>query len=116
MGEPPGEPYLEELLARDHIIPLVARSGGEVVGGLVAYELDKFERRRREIYVYDLAVRDDRRRQGIATALFDHLRGIARERGSWVIFVQADDGDDPAIALYDKLGTRERVLHFDIAP
>jgi hypothetical protein len=32
-----------------------------------------------------------------------------------VIFVQADIGDDPAIALYTKLGVREDVLHFDIA-
>jgi aminoglycoside 3-N-acetyltransferase I len=29
--------------------------------------------------------------------------------------VQADIGDVPAIALYTKLGTREDVLHFDIA-
>jgi aminoglycoside 3-N-acetyltransferase I len=29
--------------------------------------------------------------------------------------VQADLGDAPAIALYSKLGTREDVLHFDIA-
>jgi aminoglycoside 3-N-acetyltransferase I len=28
--------------------------------------------------------------------------------------VQADHGDDAAIALYDKLGTREEVLHFDM--
>jgi aminoglycoside 3-N-acetyltransferase I len=33
-----------------------------------------------------------------------------------VIFVQADHGDAPAIALYAKLGTREDVLHFDIPP
>jgi hypothetical protein len=32
-----------------------------------------------------------------------------------VIFVQADRGDDAAIALYSKLGAREDVLHFDIA-
>ncbi len=33
-----------------------------------------------------------------------------------MIFVQADTGaeDEPAIALYTKLGTREDVLHFDI--
>lgn len=31
-----------------------------------------------------------------------------------MIYVQADRGDDPAIALYDKLGAREGVLHFDI--
>jgi aminoglycoside 3-N-acetyltransferase I len=33
-----------------------------------------------------------------------------------VIFVQADYGDDPAIALYTKLGSREDVIHFDIPP
>ncbi len=47
---------------------------------------------------------------------FLQLRHVATQRGAWVIFVQADLGDDPAIALYDKLGTREEVLHFDIEP
>ena len=49
-----------------------------------------------------------------ATALIDATRAIARERGAWVCYVQADHGDDPAIALYTGLGTREDVLHFDI--
>jgi aminoglycoside 3-N-acetyltransferase I len=31
-----------------------------------------------------------------------------------MIFVQADVGDEPAIALYSRLGIREDVLHFDI--
>jgi APA family basic amino acid/polyamine antiporter len=39
---------------------------------------------------------------------------LAADRGAWVIFVQADHGDDPAIALYTKLGTREDVMHFDV--
>jgi aminoglycoside 3-N-acetyltransferase I len=30
-----------------------------------------------------------------------------------VIYVQADQGDEPAIRLYSSLGTREDVLHFD---
>jgi aminoglycoside 3-N-acetyltransferase I len=30
--------------------------------------------------------------------------------------VQADAGDGPALALYESLGTREEVLHFDIPP
>ena len=37
-----------------------------------------------------------------------------RALGCYVIFVQADHGDDAAIALYSKLGRREDVLHFDI--
>ena len=113
-GEPPDDAYLAELLAKEHIIALVAMAGQDVLGGLVAYELDKVEKARREIYIYDLAVAEAHRRQGIATALILHLKGIAARRGAWVVFVQADYGDEPAIALYEKLGVREAVLHFDI--
>lgn len=115
-AEPPSDAYLAGILGRDHIVALVALSRQKVVGGLVAYELDKFERVRRELYIYDLAVAATHRRQGIATALIELLREIAIERGSWVIYVQADYGDAPAIALYEKLGSREDVMHFDIDP
>ena len=110
----PASVYLEQLLQKPHIIPLVAFADGKIVGGLVAYELDKFEQERREIYIYDLAVEENFRRQGVATALIAHLRDIARQRGAWVIYVQADYGDEAAIALYTKLGAREDVMHFDI--
>ena len=113
-AEPPSDAYLEDLLAKEHVFALVAMAGEEVIGGLVAYELDKFERARREVYIYDLAVSADHRRQGIATALIGHLRETAARRGAWVVYVQADYGDEPAIALYEKLGLREEVLHFDI--
>lgn len=111
---PPDDAYLRRQLSSDHVIALVAVKGDNVVGGLVAYVLPKLEQARSEIYVYDLAVDADHRRQGIATALISALKPIAREVGAWVIYVQADHGDDPAIALYTKLGAREDVLHFDI--
>lgn len=111
---PPAEDYCRDVLARDHVIVLAAVKEGAVVGGLVAYELPKLERARSEVYIYDLAVAGAHRRQGIATRLIERVRGIARDLGAWVVFVQADYGDDPAIALYDKLGRREAVLHFDI--
>ena len=44
----------------------------------------------------------------------DTFIALARQRGAWVVFVQADHGDDPAVALYTKLGTREDVMHFDL--
>ena len=70
---------------------------------------------RSEIYIYDLAVAETHRREGIATALIQELKKIAAARAAYVIFVQADLGDAPAIALYTKLGAREKVLHFDIS-
>lgn len=102
------------MLGDSHFIALVALREGLVVGGLAAYELVKFEQERSEVYIYDLAVDAACRRQGIATALISRLQELAAQCGAWVVFVQADPGDEPAIALYAGLGTREEVLHFDL--
>lgn len=110
----PGEDYLRGLLASDTFFALAAVQGNEVVGALAAYELRKFEQARSEVYIYDLAVTEAHRRRGIATALIEALKPVAKARGAWVIYVQADLVDAPAVALYTKLGTREDVLHFDI--
>lgn len=114
-GPPPSRDHLRKLLADTKFIPLVARIGDEMVGALAAYELVKFEAERSEIYIYDLAVREQHRRRGVATALIEALQPIAREQGAWVIYVQADPPDAPAVTLYDKLGMREEVYHFDIS-
>ena len=115
-GAVPPDGYLESFLADQRCITVVAMDDDAVIGGLVAYELLKFERERKEIYIYDLAVEAAHRRRGIATGLIVTLKAIARTRGAYVIYVQADRGDDAAIALYEKLGVREDVLHFDIDP
>lgn len=48
--------------------------------------------------------------------MIEKLKNFAAERGAYVIYVQADHGDEAAIALYTKLGVREDVIHFDIPP
>jgi aminoglycoside 3-N-acetyltransferase I len=113
-GAPPSDAHLAELLGSAHFIALAALQDERVVAGLTAYELKKPERERSEIYIYDLAVKAELRRRGIATALITQLKGLAKARAAYVIFVQADYVDPPAIALYTKLGAREDVLHFDI--
>jgi aminoglycoside 3-N-acetyltransferase I len=112
----PGAAYLAGLLGSPGFVAVAAIRDGAVVGGLAAYVLPKFEQARSEIYIYDLAVDEPFRRQGIATGLILMLRAVAVARGASVIFVQADPGDAPAVALYSKLGKREDVLHFDISP
>ena len=114
VGNQPGAEYLRQLLGSEWFIALAALKGDQVVGGIAGYELRKFEQERSEIYIYDLAVAAAHRRQGIATALIQELRKLAAARSAYVVFVQADAGDSPAIALYSKLGIREDVIHFDI--
>src|SRR5215210_2243154 len=72
----PSDAYLESLLAKEHVVALVALAGEEVLGGLVAYELDKFERARREVYIYELAVRP------VSSLTFDQSRGWSGRQSS----------------------------------
>ncbi|AOP62467.1 MULTISPECIES: AAC(3)-I family aminoglycoside N-acetyltransferase [Moraxellaceae] len=113
----PSSSYLQTLLGTSSFIALAAVDEDKVVGAIAAYELQKFEQQRSEIYIYDLAVISVYRRKGIATSLIQELKTIGASRGAYVIYVQADKGeeDQPAIELYSKLGTIEDVFHFDIA-
>ena len=110
----PCSEYVEALLQDDKFILLAAIVDGTVVGGVAAYELVKFEQQRSEVYIYDLAVAEAYRRRGIATSLIRAVCRIGAARNAWVVFVQADQGDDAPVSLYSKLGTAEHVLHFDI--
>lgn len=113
----PDDAYIDSLLGDRTCIVLVAETPeGAVAGGLVAYELRKFEQARSEIYVYDLAVAAPYRRRGVATGLLNHLRAIGKEAGAHVLFVQADTVDAPAVALYTKLSSSVEpdVVHFDL--
>ena len=112
----PDAQYLQGLLNQQQFIAIAAMSLNRVVGALTAYELLKYEQKRSEIYIYDLAVHESFRRQGIATSLINEVRKEAKQRGAYVVFVQADYGDEPAIKLYEKLGSKEKVLHFDLTP
>src|SRR5262245_44330518 len=114
-ANPPSQGYLRRLLGRDSFIALAALKGDDVVGGIAAYELHKFEQERSEIYLYDLAVSGKHRREGLGAALIEKLKSVAAERGAYLVFVQAETDNEPAVALYTKLGRREDVLHFDIA-
>jgi aminoglycoside 3-N-acetyltransferase I len=115
LNSPPSNEYLGRLLGKPDFITVVALDdGSKVAGGLSAYVLEKFESERSEIYIYDLAVLPQHRRRGVATALIGELVIVGREVGAYVLYVQADLVDGPAIALYSRVGRREDVLHFDI--
>lgn len=114
---PPPDSYSVELLRDTNYIALVALNHDErVVGGLVAYVLPKIDQPYPELYLYDLAVDQAYRRQGIATQLIETLKGIGKELKATVIFVQADNVDHGAVALYEKLCDSKEtdITHFDI--
>ena len=117
LADPPTEARADELLGNDDAVLLVAFDGKRAVGALTAYVLPKFEQNRSELFIYDLAVAEEFRRQGIATRLIREAGHIARGRGVWMMFIQADAADEAPLALYRKLSVSEEVAHhFDIEP
>jgi aminoglycoside 3-N-acetyltransferase I len=112
----PDDAWLTRLMASETFVAMAAFDEGRVIGGLAGYVLPKFEQARSEFYIYDLAVAASYRRRGIADALIAAVTVEAASRGIYVVFVQADAGDEPAANLYAKYATPEQVLHFDITP
>ena len=99
----PEDAYLATFLENLSNIVLVAENDeGEVVGGLVAYVLTKFEQERKEVYLYDLAVTKNFQQRGIGRKLMDELRHVVKGFGAYIVFVQADEGDD-AVYFYQSL-------------
>ncbi|MDJ1173356.1 GNAT family N-acetyltransferase [Roseofilum capinflatum] len=110
----PDNLYMRDVLSSDTFIAVVACVGNKVIGGLTAYELKKIEQKRSEIHLYELAVAEPYRRKGIATSLIEKVKLIGQSRGAWLVFVQAEYVDKPAVNLYTKLGRKQEILHFDL--
>lgn len=116
-ARPPRSEYLAVFLENEQNIVLVAEHDGQIIGGLVAYCLTKFEQERKEVYLYDLAVAATHQRHGVGKILMNELQAVAKSLGAYIVFVQADEGDD-AVAFYESLQPAEnlktRNFDFDV--
>jgi len=109
--------YVRLLLERQDFFAVVAVDGGAVVGGVTAHVLPMTRSRSSELFVYDLAVRADRQRQGIGTGLVTTLRELAAAEGIATSFVAADNDDEHALLFYRAIGGDESpVTIFTLAP
>ena len=107
-----------EFLASETNVQLAAFAGDEPVGQLLAYELTRRHGDGKMMFVYEIGVRDDHRRMGVGTALFDALRQICHERGVSRAFVITGERNEAAMAFYLSLGgeresTDDVVFDFD---
>lgn len=104
--------YIAGLLSRPGFWAIAAIDGDEVVGGITAHTLPMTRRPGSEVFLYDIAVRVDRQREGIGRGLVAHLREAAATEAIDTVFVPADDEDDHAIEFYRALGGQESRVTF----
>ena len=87
---------------------LVARWDGEICGFLTAYRLQRFDRRRAEVLLYEIGVQEPFQRRGAGRALIEEAKRWTAEVGADELWVLTDDANTPARALYSTTGGREQ--------
>lgn len=100
-------------LAEPNHLMVLAVSGGEVIGqarGMVHRHPDLPT----ELYIDNLGVAEDRRREGIATRMLDDLVAWGREQGCEEAWVGTEVDNVPARTLYERRGSEAEtfVLYF----
>jgi aminoglycoside 3-N-acetyltransferase I len=91
-------------LAQPDVHLLVAFEGDEPLGFVLAYELLRRHGDPIRLFIYEVGVRAERRREGIGRRLLDELRSLGRERGVGSAFVIAETDDRDALAFYRAVG------------
>lgn len=98
LREPLGLPRGAEVFPfEDEALHMVAIEGGEVIGCVM------FRPEERTGRMLQMAIRADRRKSGIGTALVKHLERRLKEDGCNDIYCHAREG---AVAFYERLGYR----------
>ncbi|HEU4722719.1 MAG TPA: GNAT family N-acetyltransferase [Gemmatimonadaceae bacterium] len=104
---PLGDDYVDALLARDDFWAVAALEDDEPVGGITAHVLPMTRSPSRELFVYDVAVREDRQRRGIGRAMLVDLCTQAATAGIASVFVAVADEDVHAMDFYRAVGGAE---------
>ncbi|GBE08322.1 ribosomal-protein-alanine N-acetyltransferase [bacterium BMS3Abin11] len=69
-----------------------------------------------ECHLLNLCIRQEERRQGLATKMVQYLMNQARQNDMGSIFLEVRESNTAAIKLYDKLGFNEIGLRRDYYP
>ena len=92
---------LKDFIENENNYLLLAYESSEIVGMLIAYKLQKIDIRKIELLLYEIEVKRDFRKKGIATQLIEHLKEIGRKEGAHEIWVLMDIENKDATQLYD---------------
>jgi aminoglycoside 3-N-acetyltransferase I len=86
-----------------HLVLLATTADGEAVGFVSGVEM-RHPDKDPEMFAYELGVREDWRRRGVARSLLSALAGIAAERGHRGLWTATEDDNEAAMATYRSLG------------
>ena len=106
------ENALKELL-KDEKCPVFVAMEDDFVAGYCfcvhrEYNRSSVSTPRRELYIDDLCVDENRRGRGIASKLYRHVMDYAKTCGCQAVTLNVWCGNDNAMHFYEKMGMRPR--------
>ncbi len=108
------EKQLKKLLQKPEFHAISVIKEDKIIGGLTAYELERYYTDKSELYIYDMAVKKELHNQGIGKALIAFLKDYSTKNGMESIFVQAHTADKQAVKFYEStFGKGEKVDFFN---
>ena len=99
----PSHAEASDLLTRDDVYVFAALDGGRLAGFALAYELPRIDGDTM-LFFYEIGVRESDRRRGLGRALVAELLSVCRERGVAKMWVETDESNEAAMALYRSTG------------
>jgi ribosomal protein S18 acetylase RimI-like enzyme len=97
----------EKFLANDDNALFVAYWDGLVAGFLSAHRLQRFDKRKAEVLIYEVSVGEEFRQRGIGKALINKSKEWAKEIGADEVWVLTYSSNIPAMAMYKSAGGEE---------
>lgn len=94
----------EKFLANDDNILLLAYWEDQIAGFLTGYRLQRLDKRKAEVLLYEIEVHENFRKKGIGKALIASLKNWAKEVGADEIWVLTNRSNTAAMALYASAG------------
>ncbi len=96
----PNQLHLQKIIDNPNFIAFVAKVDNQLIGGLTAHVLDRYDLEKPSAYVYDLAILNDYQRKVIGKTLMTALNEYCGENGFSEVFVQAETDDFHAVNFY----------------
>jgi ribosomal protein S18 acetylase RimI-like enzyme len=96
--------YAVKLLANPLNFLVVAEYKQHPVGFVWGYLLQRLDREKHQLFVYEVDVSPDARRQGVGTSLMNFIVAYTKEHYLMGAFVLADSGNLSAHGLYKNTG------------
>jgi aminoglycoside 3-N-acetyltransferase I len=104
----PAADHAARFLADEDNYFYVAEVRGELAGFLLAYRLERCDGERAMMFLYEIEVLSQHRRQGIGKALVQALKGACEQGKFLKMFVLTDESNVPAQNLYLATGGRRQ--------